>query len=125
MTRATHQPAEAKTSLVSLVAAPIVWAAHFLLSYGTAAIWCAKAAGPDRSLGAAGIAIAVYTCVALVAIGAIAWRAVRSIEAVPEDRDTPEARHRFVAFATLLLAGLGAIAIIYAALATAIAGSCR
>lgn len=123
----TDRP-EARTSLVSLVAAPIVWAGHFALSYITAAIWCAKAAGPARSLDGARFAIVIYTAVALVAIALIGWRALRHHRmnrAVPEDRDTPEARHRFVTFATLLLAGLSAIAIGYAALAVALVGSCR
>jgi hypothetical protein len=126
-TASTDRP-EPKTSLASLVAAPIVWAAHFLLSYGTVAIWCAKRAGPERSLGGASVAIASYTIVALIAIGIIgrrAWRQHRIADAAPEDRDSPEARHRFVAGATLLLAGLAAIAILYAALAVAVAGSCR
>jgi hypothetical protein len=116
---------EQRTSLASLVAAPLIWAAHFLLSYVTAAIWCAKVAGAD--LGGARAAIAVYTVAALLSILVIGWRAARRhrLGDSPHDRDSPEARHRFVAFATLLLAGLSAIAIIYAALAAALVGSCR
>jgi hypothetical protein len=119
---------ERRTTLVSLVAAPAVWAMHFLLSYATAAIWCAKIAGGRGSLGLARLAIAAYTLAALVAIAVIvrsAWRAQRSDHvALPDDRDSPAGRHRFVAFATLLLAGLSTIAIVYAALAAALAGSC-
>src|SRR5688500_15856800 len=114
------QRSEPKSGLVALVAAPIAWAAHFLLSYVTVAIWCAKVAGADRSLDGARLVIALYTAAALVAIAVIGWRALghhRSSLSVPEDRDTPEARQRFVTFATLLLAGLAAIAIIYVALA--------
>ena len=44
---------------------PTIWAAHFLLCYVTAAIWCAKVAGPDGSLGGVRVAIAVYTVLAL------------------------------------------------------------
>lgn len=114
-----------KPGLAALIAAPLVWAAHFLASYVTAAIWCAKA---QRSFSGARSAIALYTVTALVAIAMIGWRAYRSHLAAPavaEDRDSPEARHRFLTFATLLLAGLSAIAIVYAALAAALAGSCR
>jgi hypothetical protein len=122
-------PAQPHSSLVSLVAAPAVWAAHFLSSYITAAIWCAKVAGPDGSSTGARLAIAAYTFAALIAIAWIAvraWRHHRAIDpTLPDDRDTPAARHRFIALATLLLAGLAAIAIIYAALAAAIVGSCR
>jgi uncharacterized membrane protein YebE (DUF533 family) len=115
------------TGLAALIAAPLVWAAHFLASYATAAIWCAKAAGAERSSAGARSAIAIYTVAGLLAIGFIALRAYRSRRAAPavaEDRDSAPARHRFLTFATLLLAGLSGIAIVYAALATALAGSC-
>jgi hypothetical protein len=123
------EPSAPRSSLASLVAAPLIWAAHFLLSYATAAIWCAKLAGPDRSLAGARLAIAGYTVAALAAVALIAWRAWRqhrSVDpALPDDRDTAAARHRFLAVATLLLAGLSALAICYAALAAALVGSCR
>ena len=118
----------ATTGLGFLISAPLVWAAHFLGSYATAAIWCAKAAGPERTFAGARLAIAVYTAAALIAVLLIGWRALtrhRAVAAVAEDRDSAEARHRFLTFAALLLAGLSAIAIVYAAIATAIAGSCR
>jgi hypothetical protein len=117
-----------KTGIATVVAAPVVWAAHFFASYATAAIWCAKAAGPDRSFGGARLAITLYTSAALLAVLLIGWRALvshRAAPAVAEDRDSPEGRHRFLTFATLLLAGLSAIAILYVALATALVGSCR
>jgi hypothetical protein len=41
----TTQLPEANESLWLLVASPVIWAAHFLLCYGTAAVWCAKVAG--------------------------------------------------------------------------------
>lgn len=120
---------EPKSSLTSLVIAPLVWAAHFGLAYGTAAIWCAKVAGPAGSFTGAQVAIALYTVVALAATGYIGWRAWRTQRVghleVPDDRDSANARHRFIALATLLLAGLSAIAIIYAALAAALVGICR
>lgn len=123
---ATARP-DHQARLASVVAAPAIWAAHFLLSYGTAAIWCAKLAGPDGALDGARLAIALYTVAALVAIAIVGWRAARRHRAgtAPHDRDSSESRHRFLAFATLLLAGLSGLAIVYAALATALAGSCR
>jgi hypothetical protein len=39
--------------------------------------------------------------------------------------DTPEDRHRFMGFATTLLSGISAIAILYQALAAVFIGSCR
>lgn len=112
----------------SLVAAPVVWAAHFLASYVTAAIWCAKAAGPERSFVGARLAITIYTAAAIAALLALGWRAMRGHRAAPpvaEDRDSAEARHRFMTFAALLLVGLSVVAVVYAGMATALAGSCR
>jgi NO-binding membrane sensor protein with MHYT domain len=99
----TLDPPEPTTSLVSLVAAPAVWAIHFLASYATVAIWCAKV---DHRFTGAQLAIAVYTLAALI------------------DRDSAIGRHRFVAYATLLVAGLAGLAILYEALAIALVGSC-
>jgi len=44
---------------------------------------------------------------------------------VPHDADTPEDRHRFLGFATLLLSGLSAVAVIYTALVVVVFRSCH
>ncbi|HYD49564.1 MAG TPA: hypothetical protein VEB21_14505, partial [Terriglobales bacterium] len=62
---------EREESLWRLAAPPVVWALHFLLSYGTASVWCAKVVGQGGSLAGARLAIAAYTVVALAAIAAI------------------------------------------------------
>ena len=116
-------------SLWWLALAPSIWAVHFLACYLTAAIWCAKAADPGAPITAVRIAIAVYTVVALVGI-AITFRHGHSrhatgTAAVPHDFDTPQDRHRFLGFATLLLAGLSAVAVLYSALVAVWFGSCR
>ena len=112
-----------------LAAAPAAWAVHFLLCYGTAAIWCAKLAAPNGSLIPVRYAIAGYTAVALAAIGSIGYVGLRrhslGSEALPHDADTPEDRHRFLGFATLLLSGLSAVAVVYAGLVAALIGSCE
>jgi hypothetical protein len=114
------QVAEKYQSLWLLIASPIIWAAHFLLSYITAAIWCEKAAGPGGSLAFALAAIGVYTLLALVGIGVTGWMGYRRHSLgsadVPHDDDTPEDRHRFLGFATLLMSALSAVAVLYAAL---------
>ena len=119
----------APLSLWALAIPPAVWAAHFLLSYGTVAVWSAKLAGADRSLATARIAIAAYTAVALVGLVALGVRAHRRHrqggEPPPHDDDTPEDRDRFLGFATLLLCGLSAIAVVYAGLVVAFIRSCR
>ena len=77
MSRLTEELAEENQSLLRLAASPMIWAAHFLLSYITAAIWCAKVAGPDGPLGVVRVAIAMYTVLALSGIGVIGWSAFR------------------------------------------------
>ncbi len=118
-----------KGSLWLLTIAPTIWAAHLLLSYITAAIWCAKFAGMDASLGGVRTAIAWYTTVALVGIALVGWEGFRrhiyGTETTTHDLDSPEDRHRFLGFATLLLSGLSAVAVLYAALAAMLFDTCR
>jgi hypothetical protein len=128
MTRLTEELAEENQSLLLLAASPMIWAAHFLLSYCTAAIWCVKVAGPGGSLSGVQVAIAVYTVLALGGIGVIGWRALRrhryGTATLPHDYDSPEDRHRFLGFSALLLSCLSAVAVLYAALAAVFIGSC-
>src|SRR5688500_13039580 len=123
------QTAEKHQSLWLLTASPLIWAAHFLLCYITAPIWCAKVVGPGGSLGGVRMAIAVYTALALAAIGIIGWIGYRRHSYghadLPHDDDTPEDRHRFLGFATLLLSALSAVATVYAALVAVFIGSCH
>src|SRR5687768_7266471 len=120
---------EKNESLWRLIVSPTIWAAHFMLSYMTAAVWCAKYAGPLGPLGPVRWAIALYTCAALIGIGRNGWGAWRrhkyGSEKVPHDADTPEDRHRFLGFATLLLAALSAVAVLYAATVIIFLKDCR
>lgn len=122
------QTAEEHQSLWLLTASPLVWAAHFMLCYITAAIWCEKVAGLGGPLSTVRLAIAAYTAVALVVIGIVGWIGYRrhsyGAADLPHDDDTPEDRHRFLGFATLLLSGLSAVATLYAALVAVFFGSC-
>jgi hypothetical protein len=119
---------ERNESLLMLIASPTIWAAHFLLCYGTAAVWCAKVAGFGGSLATTRAAIFVYTAVAFVAIAIIGWVGYRRHRlgnaSLPHDDDTPEDRHRFMGFATLLLSALSATAVIYAALVAVFIDRC-
>ena len=112
-----------------LVAGPVVWALHFLLSYVTVAIHCAKAVQDDASLGGAATTLWIYTALALLAIvafGVAGWRRHRHGESSPpHDAPTPADRHRFLGLATLLLCGLSFVAVVYAAFAIAVIGTCR
>lgn len=111
---------EKKESLWLLIVSPLIWAAHFMLSYITAAIWCAKMAGLSEPITGVRVAIAVYTALAVLGIGINGWSGYRKHNygdaMLPHDDDTPEDRHRFLGFATLLLAALSFVAVIFAAL---------
>jgi hypothetical protein len=116
-------------SLWLLTIAPTIWAAHLLLSYVTAAIWCAKFVSSSGPLGSTPGAILLYTAVALAGIVIVGWQGWRrhrhGTEATTHDLDSPEDRHRFLGFATLLLAGLSAVGVLYAVLAASYFESCR
>ena len=126
-----------KGSLWLLTLAPTIWAAHLMLCYVTAAIWCARYAVRNEPLDGIRTAIAWYTAVALEGIAAIGWEGFRrhslrstslgvaGAEASTHDLDSPEDRHRFLGFATLLLSGLSAVAVLYAALAAVYFDTCR
>jgi hypothetical protein len=121
--------AERNATLWILPISPTIWAGHFLLCYVTAAIFCAKTWPPEASLWSVRVAIAAYTAVALAGIAAVAYIAFRAHryegEPPPHDADTPEDRHRFLGFATLLLSGLSAVAVVYSALAAVFIRSCE
>ena len=126
---APNQTQESRQSLWRMIASPTIWAAHFLLSNVTAAIWCEKFAGRDGPLCGARVAIAIYTVVALIGIALNGWGGWRrhsfGAAEVPHDDDTPEDRHRFLGSATVLLAALSAIAVLFAALVIVFFKDCR
>jgi hypothetical protein len=124
----TDPPAE-KQSLWTLTAPPLIWAGHLLLSYCTAAIWCAKFADAGESLGAVRVAIAVYTLLGLVGIALFGWRGWKEHRSggatLPHDADSRAGQRRFLGFSTFLLSGLSGVAILYQALAAVFVGSCQ
>ena len=122
---------EKQDGLWWLAAAPGVWALHFLASYATAAVWCAKHGAP-ASLGAARGLIAAYTALGLLALAGLGRRGLRHYRSAGAEgarrdsaRDTSEARHQFLGFTLLSLAALSALAVTYQALAAVFVGSCR
>ena len=123
-----NQLQEKKETLWLLVASPTIWALHFLACYVTAAIWCAKVVGRMGSLGDVRIYIAVFTVLALLGIGIVSWRGFRQHSfgsaTAPHEFDTPEDRHRFLGFATLLLSALSAVATTYVALTAIFVENC-
>ena len=127
---ATHQPHTTDTySLWLLTIAPSIWAAHLLLSYITAAVWCARFVPSGGPLNGIRTAIVWYTALALAGIALIGWEGFRrhrhGSETTTHDLDSADDRRRFLGFATLLLSGLSAVGVLYAALAAAYFETCR
>ncbi len=119
-------------SLWLLTFGPGLWAVHFLLSYVTVAVWCAKV-GRAGALGDARLLVGLYTLLALLGIALTAWRGYRQHRlgngnpdaSAPHDYDTPADRHRFLGYSTLLLCGLSFFATLYVALTVVFIGNCR
>jgi hypothetical protein len=115
-------------SLWRMIGTPVVWSLHFLFCYVYAAVRCAKG-GPLQPLGEVRLVIAGVTLLALLIVGTSGYRAWRQtrIEGDPplHDESTIEDRHRFLAMAELLLAGLSFVAIFYTAIPAFIFPDCR
>lgn len=129
MEQTSARVAERRESLWMLTVSPTIWAVHFGLCYITAAVWCARAADVLAPLGTLRTAIVVYTVLALVGIAFTGWMGYRAHRLggadAPHDDDTPEDRHRFMGYATLLLSGLSGVAVIYAALVALFVETCQ
>ena len=127
--RAGEPPAEDARYLWLVAGAPTIWVGHFLLSYATAAVWCARVAGRDGTLQPVHTAIVWYTAAALVGIALVGWSGLRrhreGQQSPPHDEDTPEDRSRFLGFATMLLAGLSAVATVYVAMSAFFLQACH
>ncbi|MDQ2702446.1 MAG: hypothetical protein M3Y70_06435 [Pseudomonadota bacterium] len=112
----------------TLIAGPTTWALHFLACYVVAAVWCAKMSRV-ATLGEARVALWALTVLALAVIAWFGWRGLRAHRhgnaRLPHDGPGAADRSRFLGFASLLLCGLSAVAVLYSALAIAIIGDCR
>ena len=110
-------PKEIET-LWTLFTAPVVWAAHFLVCYVLAAVWCAKRGDIGFGVVQAGIATATLAAAALILLSAwLAWRQWGfGTDDPPHDDPTGQDRRHFQGFATLLLSGLSLVAVLYVAL---------
>jgi hypothetical protein len=110
-----------------LTVGPAIWAGHFLGSYVAAAVWCGNV-GAHARFGSVTVVFAAATALALAAVAWVAWGGWTRYnhgEAVPSHhKDTPEDRHRFLGLATLLLAGLSAVSILYTVVAVAMLRGC-
>jgi hypothetical protein len=116
-------------SLWTLFTAPTVWALHFVVSYATVAVYCAKAASLDFGFDTVRLALGGFTLVALVVIVLSAWLAWRQwgfgSGDPPNDEPTRKDRTLFQGFATLLLSGLSFVAVVYVALPLIFIAECQ
>jgi hypothetical protein len=105
---------------------PAIWGLYFTVTYITAALWCGRFATGDPA--SVEQVIGVYTAVALAAIAAMFVRGFRRrgfrLPDRPHAADTPEDRRHFVAFTTMLLAGLSLIATLLVALSVWLVEGC-
>lgn len=118
------------TDLWSVIIAPFIWAAHFLVCYVGAAIYCQKL-GRDADLGDIRLLVLGATAVALLGIGLSTFRLwrVRGRSLTDDDfeyeHDTAEERHRFLSHVALMLCVLSAVAVIYVTIPMLYLSSCR
>jgi len=116
---------ERRVTLWTLIVPPTVWAVHFLFCYLWVAVACAKLAAFPRFP----VAFAVGTIVALaiiVASGMVAFLQSRTPgDPPPHDESTGIDRTRFLATATLLLAGLSFVAVLFTAAPALMLTDCR
>jgi hypothetical protein len=118
------------TDLWRVIAAPIIWALHFLFCYVYAAVYCEKV-GRGASLDQPTLVVIGATAVALALIGLSThhlWR-VRARSLTDDDfefeHNTPEERHRFLSHVALMLCLLSAVAVLYVTIPMLYLSTCR
>lgn len=114
-----------KVTLWTLIVPPTVWAGHFLFCYLWVSVSCAKQGAfprfPVAFLAGTAVALAI-----IFASGVIAWVQSRAPgDDPPHDDSTDIDRLRFLATATVLLAGLSFVAVIFTAAPALMLTDCR
>lgn len=116
---------EEVSSLFRIALGPTIWAAHFLVSYGAAAIYCAKWGGGLESILWLRLGVGALTLLALAAIARTGLRAFRQWNAqdhrglreVAADLvEEEEGRHEFLGHAALLLSVVSFVGVAFSAL---------
>ena len=124
---------EEVSSLFRIALGPTIWAAHFVLSYASVAVHCAKFAGELDPIPGFRLALGMLTLAALAAIawtGVLAFRqwnvdARRGLREVAVDLvEEEEGRHEFLGHAALLLAIVSFVGVVFSALPVLYVGSC-
>lgn len=113
-------------NIYRMLAAPTIWAAHFLAAYGTAAVWCAKIGGDTATLTWIVTGYTVLAEALIVWFGLAMWRQWDFLD----DRDylhagnTDEDRREFLGHAGFMLACLSFVAVIFTTMPVWLIGSC-
>lgn len=110
------------------VVAPTIWTLHFAACYLWAVVSCGRV-GPIEPFASLRTAVAAATAAALVPITILLLHGFRRHgyrwPDQPNDAATPGDRTRFMAFTTVLLAGLSWIATLFVGAAAWSIGGCR
>lgn len=126
-----------RDSLFSLIVGPMVWVAHFLTVYITAAIACAHGFFEDELfgipivllIGGGATLVAIALIVDALIISVRRWRGRPfdgEIEPLPpHDSNDVASRRRFMAYAGVLLSGISLIATVWESLPLIFFASCR
>lgn len=115
---------EEADSLWRLTLAPVTWAGHFLTSYVTIAVICAK---NPAALPVSRFALVLFTLAALAMIAWLGWKSwrqwdVRGTGKSIHARGQAEDRHRFLGHAAVLLSIISAIGVLYDSLPILVLG---
>lgn len=121
--------AEERDSIWRIASGPLIWVAHFVLTYGGTSVVCFKLVEFDWAVPFLRGSIGVITLLALAGIGWIAWRSWRQWDYLDDydyehDRAVEEDRHEFLGHASFLLAVLSGVGVVYVALPAAFVESC-
>ena len=114
-------------SLWRIIFGPLIWALHFVASYGAAALVCAQAAPGAVAALRMGIGLGTLLALALIFwLGLQAWRQwdLRRDREWENDAGTSEDRHQFLGHAGFLLAVISFIGVVYVVLPALLIGSC-
>ncbi|SDY92756.1 hypothetical protein [Citreimonas salinaria] len=111
----------------TLIAAPAIWAGHFLASYVAAAYVCAPNADIFRGIGGVRVFIGGATVISLVLIALFFYRAWRDWRrrTTGGDRGTRQDQEGFLEFATMLLASLSFLGVLLDATPALLIADCR
>jgi hypothetical protein len=112
-------------TLWTLIVPPLAWAVHFLFSYLWAAVRCAKTGSftTAPAIFWAGTALALLVILASGGIALVQSRAPG--DHPPHEEGTESDRLRFLAYSTLLLAGLSFVGVLFTALPVLFITDCR